>query len=43
MFIEWHERMWYHEGQTGINQKQKERAVYTANLKKLGIECFVHH
>ena len=43
MFIEWHERMWYHEGQLGIDRKQKERAVYTANLKKLGIECFVHH
>lgn len=43
MFIEWHERMWYHEGQLGIERKQKERAVYTANLKKLGIECFVHH
>ena len=43
MFIEWHERMWYHEGQIGISKKQKERTVYTANLKKLGIECFVHH
>ena len=43
MFIEWHERMWYHEGQLGISKKQKERAIYTANLKKLGIECFVHH
>jgi len=43
MHIEWHERMWYHEGQEGINSKQKERSVYTSNLKKLGIECFVHH
>jgi|Laugrespbdmm15sd_2_1035082.scaffolds.fasta_scaffold01505_9 FkbM family methyltransferase len=43
MYIEWHERMWYHEGQEGIISKQKERAVYTANLNKLGIKCFVHH
>lgn len=43
MYIEWHERMWYHEGEIGIMSKQKERAVYTANLNKLGIECFVHH
>lgn len=43
MYIEWHERMWYHEGQDGIMSKQKERAVYTANLNKLGIKCFIHH
>lgn len=43
MYIEWHERMWFHEGQQGIIHKQKERSVYTANLKKLGIKCFVHH
>jgi len=43
MYIEWHERMWYHEGEKGIIAKQKERAVYIANLKKLGITCFVHH
>lgn len=43
MHIEWHERMWYHEGEQGIIAKQKERAVYTAHLKKLGIDCYVHH
>lgn len=43
MYIEWHERMWFHEGQQGIIHKQKERSVYTSNLKKLGIKCFVHH
>ena len=43
MHIEWHERMWYGEGEEEIISKQKERAVYTANLKKLGINCFVHH
>jgi len=43
MYIEWHERMWYHEGNVGIINKQKERQVYTSNLKKLGIKCFVHH
>lgn len=41
--IEWHERMWYHEGEIGILAKQKERQVYTTNLRKLGIKCFVHH
>lgn len=43
MYIEWHERMWYHEGEQGILSKQKERSVYIANLKKLGIDCYVHH
>lgn len=43
MHIEWHERMWFHEGMEGIVLKQKERSVYTANLKKLGIKCFDHH
>lgn len=43
MYIEWHERMWYHEGESGIIAKQKERSVYIANLKKLGINCYVHH
>lgn len=43
MHIEWHERMWFYEGMQGIVLKQKERAVYTANLKKLGIKCFDHH
>lgn len=43
MYIEWHERMWFHEGNEGIINKQKERQVYTANLQKLGIKCFVHH
>lgn len=43
MYIEWHERMWYHEGQEGIMSKQKERSVYTENLNKLGIKCFIHH
>jgi len=43
MYIEWHERMWYYEGESGIISKQKERAVYTANLNKLGIKCFIHH
>lgn len=42
MYIEWHERMWYHEGEYGILNKQKERQVYTSNLKKLGIKCFTH-
>ena len=43
MYIEWHERMWFHEGNSGIISKQKERQVYTSNLKKLGINCFEHH
>lgn len=43
MYIEWHERMWFYEGMDGIATKQKERQVYTANLQKLGIKCFVHH
>lgn len=43
MYIEWHERMWFHEGQQGVLAKQKERLVYTNNLKKLGINCFEHH
>lgn len=43
MHIEWHERMWYYEGMEGIEFKHKERKVYTANLKKLGIKCFDHN
>jgi FkbM family methyltransferase len=43
IYIEWHERMWYHEGEIGILAKQKEKSVYIANLKKIGINCFVHH
>lgn len=43
MYIEWHERMWYNEGENGIKSKQKERMIYTSNLQKLGIKCFVHH
>jgi FkbM family methyltransferase len=43
IYIEWHERMWFYEGNEGIVNKQKERQVYTSNLKKLGIECFDHH
>lgn len=43
MYIEWHERMWFHEGDAGILARQKERSVYLSNLKKLGIECFTHH
>lgn len=43
MYIEWHERMWFYEGMEGIQNKQKERSVYTKNLEKLGIKCFVHH
>jgi|TARA_S200002703_G_scaffold159818_1_gene174905 FkbM family methyltransferase len=43
MYIEWHERMWYHEGMEGIVQKQKERLLYTQQLEKKGIKCFVHH
>lgn len=43
MYIEWHERMWYHEGNAGISARQQERSVYLSNLKKLGINCFVHH
>tara|TARA_Y100001938_G_C8077352_1_gene426913 strand:+ start:652 stop:1290 length:639 start_codon:yes stop_codon:yes gene_type:complete len=43
MYIEWHERMWYHEGREGIQAKVKERQLYTANLNKLGITCHVHH
>jgi hypothetical protein len=35
--------MWFHEGNEGIINKQKERKVYTANLQKLGIKCFVHN
>lgn len=43
MYIEWHERMWYNEGKESMMAKQKERSVYTNNLKKLGIKCYVHH
>jgi FkbM family methyltransferase len=43
MYIEWHERMWYYEGIEGIARKQKERNLYTTNLQKLGIKCFVHN
>ena len=31
MYIEWHERMWYHEGQEGIEARHQERTVYLAN------------
>lgn len=43
MYIEWHERMWFHEGNSGIICKQKEKSVYLSNLEKLGINCFTHH
>lgn len=43
MYIEWHERMWFHEGNSGIISKQKEKSVYLSNLEKLGINCFTHH
>ena len=39
---EWHERMWFYEGMEGITQKQRERFLYTSQLKKLGIKCFDH-
>lgn len=43
MYIEWHERMWYCEGQKGIQERQKERVEYTTALENIGIECYVHH
>jgi len=42
MYIEWHERMWFYDGMEGIVEKQKERTIYTSNLKRLGIKCFDH-
>jgi FkbM family methyltransferase len=43
MYIEWHERMWYCDGQEGIQERQKERVEYTTALENIGIECYVHH
>lgn len=40
MYIEWHERFWYHEGEVGLQNKQTEKLNYISSLNKLGIKCF---
>ena len=41
MYIEWHERMWYHSGEMAI--RQSERMQFIQRLESMGIRCHVHH
>jgi FkbM family methyltransferase len=43
IYVEWHERMWFHEGDVEMINKRKEKETYIFKLKKLGIKYFDHH